>query len=77
MRHDNENDPLPFITLGAATLNVLRYLQLDKEKNEDSSNDPKPREAADDYLDQSVARIEEFERRARGIVRHRPRRQRE
>ncbi len=41
--HDNdENDLLPFISLGAVTLNVIRYLekhQEDRERNAQNKND--------------------------------------
>jgi len=35
LTHDNDNDELTFITLGAATLNVIRFLEGTEQHHED------------------------------------------
>jgi hypothetical protein len=84
LKFDNENEVDPWSPLGLAALTILnrlqckrRLLELAEEKKEERKDETKPRDAADDYLEQSVARIEQFERSARGLVPHRSRRQRE
>lgn len=39
LTHDNDNERFSFITLAAATANVVRYLQLNKKKNEEREGD--------------------------------------
>lgn len=71
-KHDNDNDELSFITLAAATANVIRYLensenhQRDGERQTPEQRDKKEkpnnrREAVENGLRQ----IERFERRYR------------
>lgn len=77
----NDNDELSFITIGAATLNVIRYLQKtegqtpnEKDHGADSANGRQTKEsekAIPDhkscYIEQGLARIQRFERSAAGI----------
>lgn len=73
-KFDNDDEPLPFVSIAALTANVLRYLKLDEQKPEDSDDKPKRSDEAQDHVADSVARIEQFELRARGITPHRTRR---
>lgn len=73
MKHDNDNDPLSFITLAAATANVVRYLELGDKHKEDGERDA-ARERADkddpehhrDYVNQRLRELAAFERRFDG-----------
>ena len=72
MRNDNDNDELPFITLAAATANVTNYLGLDKQKDEQCSEQQKPGEAAQDrvaneraFVEHRLRQLSEWERRIR------------
>lgn len=85
MRHNDNDptDPLPFVTLAAATANVLRYLKLTKEaekysahKGERNRTQEDRNEQERDYIRERIREIERFEQRAKGIIRPRPRRQR-
>ena len=75
--HANDNEELSFITIGAATLNVIRYLE---NKRQDSANEGSERTEKEDEkrkrdaIEERVAAIEKFERIARGE--DRPRRKR-
>ena len=84
MAADNENDPndpLPFIQLGALTLNVLNYLSPRAPKQDERGADDrnsekrsKCREESDrEYIEQRERELREFESHARG-ERRRPRR---
>lgn len=67
--HDNDNDELSFITLGAATLNVVRYLESkespepEREKTPDLEID-KQREH-EHFVETRLREIARFERRYR------------
>jgi hypothetical protein len=67
-----DNDELSFITLGAATLNVVRYLELCEQKQPDhegnSPDESQERDKTADHdkaVEQGLRRIERFERRYR------------
>jgi hypothetical protein len=59
--HDNDNYELSFVTLAAATANVVRYLDTDKQKDEnrDSKRDPgdAPKDRVPDNADDIERRI--------------------
>ncbi len=68
--HDNDNEELSFITLGAVTLNVVRYLQTDEKQNGESHDDTDRREADEknnhdhrEAVQQRLRDISAFERR--------------
>ena len=72
VRDTQDNEPLSFITLSAATRNVTRYLGLDEKKDEDTGNkrnrgygpkDHVPDEAAD--IERRIADILAMENRLR------------
>jgi len=72
MKAHNDNDELSFITLGAATLNVIRYLEFNEEKQPDrkgdtTNNDQESDKSADHQkaIEQGLRQIERFERRYR------------
>lgn len=66
---DNDNDQLPFITLGAATLNVLRYLESSKEQRPESEREKTPDDEAGKenerqrFVETRLREIRRFERR--------------
>lgn len=68
---DNDNEELSFITLGAATLNVIRYLEKDRDQAPNSEPDKNPENDADRqrekdrFLETRLLEIERFERRYR------------
>jgi hypothetical protein len=70
---DNDNEELSFITLGAATLNVVRYLEASDEKKvereRDAQHDREDKEKAEQHrraVDQGLRDIAAFEERASG-----------
>jgi hypothetical protein len=72
MEHDNDNDELSFITLAAATANVVRYLQNSQDHQRDGERQT-PRERTEeekakdhsDAVEHGLRQIERFERRYR------------
>jgi len=72
-QHNNDNDELSFITLGAATLNVVRYLEGSEKQKEhgerDARRSDKDEEKAKQHreaVDQGLRDIAAFEERASG-----------
>jgi len=72
-RGTNDNEPLSFITLSAATRNVVRYLEADKQKNEHSERDPASRGADEkkraeerEYVEHRLKEIRAWERKISG-----------
>lgn len=72
MRHDNDNDPISFISLAAATANAVRYLIRENEKSGDKERDGdrKPGKTSEkhpdsnsEYVDQRLRELAAFERR--------------
>jgi hypothetical protein len=68
--HDNDNEQLSFITLSAATKNVIRYLQphekQDEQRDGNTDRDRTDEQRAKDhraYIEQRLRDIAEFERR--------------
>jgi hypothetical protein len=66
--HDNDNDPISFISLKAATLNAIRYLQ--KENDVDRAGKPDSEERGEEspkpdraYVEQRLRDFAAFERR--------------
>lgn len=79
----NDNEVDPWSPLGLAALTILNRLQCERhllelaeEKKERRDEKPEAGEASNGYIEESVARIERFERRASGIGQA-PRRKRE
>ncbi|MGA7807132.1 hypothetical protein [Bradyrhizobium sp.] len=75
---DNDNELFSFITIAAATANVIRYLENCPCQNADrkqdgatEQDDKKEPDEARDYVEQRVRELEEFENRARGVTPHR------
>lgn len=73
---DNDNEELSFITLGAATLNVVRYLENSKDHQRDGERQtPEQRseeEKTEDHrkaVEHGLRQIERFERRYRRVDR--------
>ena len=69
--HDNEDDELSFISIAAATANVIRYLQIDeKQQEERDNNTPCPNEGKErpvenrEYVEQRLRDYAAFERRS-------------
>jgi hypothetical protein len=44
---DNDNELFPFTTLGAATLNVVRWLEKDRDQEPSGGSDKAPENEAD------------------------------
>jgi len=70
---NDENDPMPFVSIAAATANALRFLRLDEEQNEqrpsdgDGTTQPKDnRDGNREYVEQRLRELQRFERRANG-----------
>jgi hypothetical protein len=67
---DNENEPLPFRTLAAATARVLvNVRKQNEERAEDRrANEPEKSDAERqrEYVDRRLRELSAFERRARG-----------
>ena len=61
----NDNEPLSFIHIAAATANVVRYLQIDKQKTE--SDDERSRSG--DEEKRALERLEFVNRRLRDLDR--------
>lgn len=81
MKAANDDDPLPFLTIAAATANVLAYLDPDKQKHEHCERNAERSdedEAADrrkrEYVEQRLREIAAFERRACGAWKRKDRR---
>ncbi len=79
--HDNDNEPLSFLTLRAATQNVLQYLQANEKKDGARESEPTPenrdeqkRGAHSEYVEHRLRDLATFERRAAGIDRIRRKR---
>lgn len=73
MEHDNENEPLTFQTLAAATARVLR-LEHEQHKTGDGADDgarqdenEKQKKAQREYIERRLSETAEFEARARGV----------
>lgn len=71
--HDNENELFSFITLGAATSNVVRYLEPTEQKKEhrerEAQREREDKEKAEQHrraVDQGLRDIAAFEKRASG-----------
>jgi hypothetical protein len=72
-QHDNDNDEFSFITLGAATLNVVRYLTHDSKDHERDGERQTPSERTQEEktnqhseaVKNGLRQIERFERRYR------------
>jgi hypothetical protein len=68
----NDNEELSFVTLAAATANVVRYLQIDKQKTESdeerSSSGDDEKRALDrlEFVNRRLRELERFEDRAKG-----------
>jgi hypothetical protein len=70
--HDNDDEKLSFITLGAATLNVVRYLESSEDKKEQrerdaqrSRDEKQKKEEERAYIEQRLRDIAAFEERFR------------
>ena len=70
---DNDNDEFSFITLGAATLNVMRFLEGSKDHQEQSERDTSRQRTEEEKaeahrraIDQGLRDIAAFEQRASG-----------
>jgi hypothetical protein len=63
--HDNDNDELSFVTLAAATANVVRYLDTDKQKDENRDSN---RDSGDAPKDRVPDNAEDIERRIADIL---------
>jgi len=72
MQAHNDNEELSFITLGAATLNVVRWLEKDRCDRPAGKQDEKPSKEIDRkreqerFIETRLREIERFERRLRG-----------
>jgi hypothetical protein len=71
-QHDNDNDELSFITLAAATANVVRYLENSQDHQRDGERQTpgqrSEKEKADDNreaVENGLRQIDRFERRYR------------
>jgi hypothetical protein len=71
--HDNDNEPLSFISLAAVTANVVRYLETDKQKDEQSKSDPAPSRGDDEkraqeleYVEHRLRELRSWERKISG-----------
>lgn len=68
---DNENEQFSFISIGAATRNVVRYLEQERREPPNGGEDKSPQEKADRQREHDAAveaggrRIERFEARYR------------
>lgn len=68
-RDTQDNEPLTFVTLAAATANVTRQLQKQPDTDRASDGEPKDREQQEEktraaYVDQRLRELAMFERRA-------------
>jgi len=71
---DNDNEPLSFITLAAATANVVRYLETNKNEDEESKRDPAPSRGDEqkraeelEYVEHRLREIRAWERKISGM----------
>jgi hypothetical protein len=70
--HDNDNEPLSFVSLAALTANVTRYLRLGEQKDDGSDERDAGKERDKKALEQRefvrlrLFEIQRFEDRARG-----------
>ena len=69
--HDNDNEPLSFITLSAATRNVVQWLEPKKQESDAgkgepdaSDSDQQKRDEHRAYVDKRLSELAAFERRA-------------
>ena len=68
---DNDNELFSFVTLAAATANVVRYLEKDRGQEPDGSADKAPEDERDRQREQQrfvetrLREIDRFERRYR------------
>jgi len=70
---NDENDPMPFVSIAAATANALRFLGFHKEEDVRSdesrggNRDNQSNSSTDEkYVQQRLAELRRFERRANG-----------
>jgi len=67
---DNENEPLPFQTLAAATARALLQVRNQKENGADGRREKEPEksgaESQREYVKQRLRELSAFESRARG-----------
>lgn len=73
LNDNDENDPMPFVSIAAATANALRFLKLDEQSHEQaddkSSSTAQPKDDSDGnrkYVQQRLRELQRFERRANG-----------
>jgi hypothetical protein len=71
----NDNDPLPFITLSAATERAMAFLKATEQKKKDTDDDAarggNEQEKTDEhtkYVDTRLREFRTFERRAAGFT---------
>jgi len=70
-QHNNDNEEFSFITLGAATLNVVRYLEKSEDQRPDGERDKTPSKEVERQREQQrfvetrLREIERFELRYR------------
>jgi len=71
--HDNENEPLSFVSLAALTANVTRYLRVDEKKNEESEREPAPSRGDEqkraqelEYVERRLRELRSWERKISG-----------
>lgn len=69
---DNENEPLSFIHIAAATANVVRYLKLEEQEQKPGNNKTNPREGPDKsvnhdraFVERRLRELTDWERRIR------------
>lgn len=65
VHHDNDDEPLPFVHLAAATANVVRWLQLNQQKEERSRSGEDKKRALDkaEFMKAGLDRLSKFEDR--------------
>lgn len=69
--HDNDDEPLPFVHLAAATANVVRWLEKDRSERPAGKQDEPPRDEVDRerehdrFVKTRLREIDRFERRYR------------
>jgi len=67
--HDNDDEPLSFVSLAALTANVVRYLELDKQKEDASERSDKDEKRANErleFVNRRLRDLRRFEDRAGG-----------
>lgn len=72
-RDTQDNEPLSFITLSAATRNVVRYLEPNKQKDEERERDSNPGDADEqkraqerEYIEHRLRQLRSWERKISG-----------